>query len=204
MILYIVSESDQSLVVQAETGVVVIEDKDPFPLLMEIGKEHVLRPLVYHAEQFGDKVVGDQVINIEMIPNLVLEFIQVILGGYDPRGNGHELLRLAGARLVLGVDSVIVRIAGLEVVHPVRPGEIGGLEEATIGGIVRELPALVTLGETEGVGGGLVVIEIIFTHELQRIICRLTVEDGYRVAVYRCADLLVCLLGRGGKPHLDQ
>ena len=171
---------------------------------MEIGKEHVLRPLVYHAEQFGDKVVGDQVINIEMIPNLVLEFIQVILGGYDPRGNGHELLRLAGARLVLGVDSVIVRIAGLEVVHPVRPGEIGGLEEATIGGIVRELPALVTLGETEGVGGGLVVIEIIFTHELQRIICRLTVEDGYRVAVYRCADLLVCLLGRGGKPHLDQ
>ena len=204
MILYIVSESDQPLVIQAETGVVIIEDKDPFPLLMEIGKEHVLRPLVHHTEQLGDKVVGDQVIKVEMIPNLVLEFIQVVLGGYDPRGNGHELLRLAGTRLVLGVDSVIVRIAGLEVVRPVRPGEIGGLEEATIGGVVREFPALITIRKPKGLGGGLVVVEIILTHELERITGRLTVEDGYRVAVYRCADFLVRFLGRGGKPHLDQ
>ena len=204
MILYIVSESDQAFVIQAETGVVVVKDKDPFPLLMEIGKEHVLRPLVHHTEQLGDKVVGDQVIKVEMIPNLVLEFLQVILGGYDPRGNGHELLRLAGARLVLGVDSVIVRIAGLEIVHPVRPGEIGGLEEATIGGVVREFPALIAIRKPKGLGGGLVVVEIILTHELERITGRLTVEDGYRVAVYRCADLLVCLLGRGGKPHLYQ
>lgn len=84
MILYIVSESDQSLVVQAETGIVVVKDEDPFPLLMEIGKEHVLRPLVHHTEQLGDKVVGDQVIEVEMISNLVLEFLQVILGRYDP------------------------------------------------------------------------------------------------------------------------
>ena len=128
MILYIVSESDQPLVIQAETGIVVVKDKDPFPLLVEIGKEHVLRPLVHHTEQLGDKVVGDQVIKVEMIPNLVLEFIQVVLGGYDPRGNGHELLRLAGTRLVLGVDSVIVRIAGLEVVRPVRPGKSADLK----------------------------------------------------------------------------
>ena len=78
MYLDVVAELDCALVVDAEDGIIIIEDEKPLAATIE-SKELVLCSLVNHSENQGYQIVENESILVEVLTKLILELIQVVL-----------------------------------------------------------------------------------------------------------------------------
>ena len=196
-----VPEGDRPLVVKPKTSIVIVKDREP-GIPVPRGQHHVFRSLVHHRVQLRDHVIEQEEVLVEITLVLLFELDRVVSGGSYPVCQTFQVYRDLSPR-VLVIQSVIIRVARLEIVQPFRVAvsvffhEIRFLEKHTVGSVILHLPALGRAGEPERGLRGLVVIEIVLAKKRTWTACRLPVEYRDREPVYRCSNSFIGYLRRG-------
>ena len=189
-----VAEHQLAFVVGSDGGVHVVGQ--PAPLISaQHGREGVLGPGVHHQEQLCEQVIEQGAVHVQVVAELCLELGQpcrLLLSGvhgalvraFEPGGQ---------CRQVCGVGAVL-RVASLEVVLPVRTGEVVAFPQYPVAGVVEDFPALVAFREAEHLRRALVVVEVVLADEPGAVSGVLEHHDGEAVdALAHCA---VRFLGR--------
>ena len=83
MDFHVIRECHRSLVVNTETGIVIVENEQPQAAFIEC-QELVLCPLVYHSEHQRGYVIKQEFLFIEVLFQFLLEFFGVVLARYHP------------------------------------------------------------------------------------------------------------------------
>ena len=189
----VVRERHRALVVHAQARVVVVEYEQPAAALVS-GHEHVLGPLVNHAEHQRYQVVEHYLPLVEMLLQLPLELFCVALARHHPPERLRHLLRVYTA----------IRVARLEVVFPALALKVRALEQRALARVVQELPALVACGEAERPLRTLVGVEVVLANELGYGIVVSLVEHHAGLAIDGRAHLGVIPLRGGQHTRLAQ